>query len=304
MQRIVKRLMPDGTVQTVSPFHVSLEGLEKAVLCRDNEDYSVMVKQIALCARRKNVLVVIYAVVSNHAHVGVLAVRQQDADAFAQELKRVLSMWVSRKYKEENLLRRTDAKAILLDNDWYVRNALAYIPRNALDNGCPVQEYPWSGFRAMFRETPEPGTWEVRRMTKRERECLMHTGEDLRNVPWKLDRNGDLIPDSFCDRAYLEQVFNNDQAFFLKTLGTLNPAELQEKLVDSPRRRLPDSAFYKEVADTADRWFSQELPTLTKEKKYRLLPYLWRTRKTSVNQLARVFDLEREEVREALRLRQ
>lgn len=303
MHRVVQRVLPDGIERMVNPFHICLKGLEKAVLCRDDEDYDAMVKQIAICAKRKNVQVIIYAVVSNHAHVAILAVSQQDADAFAQELKRVYAMWFRLKYQEANVLRRTDAKAILLDNDWYVRNALAYIPRNALDNGCPVQEYRWSGFRAMFRATPEPRKTVVRHLTKRERESIMHTGDDLRDVPWALDDHSSLIPDSFCDTAYLEQAFHNDPAFFLKTIGSLNATEMQEKLVEAPRRMLPDSEFYKVVADTVQRWFSQDISTLPREKKQRIIPYIWRTQKTTPAQLARVFGLSQKEIKSIVKPR-
>lgn len=296
MKRTILRVLPDGNERYVCPFHVTLKGLESAILCRDDEDYSVTVKHIAICARRKNVIVIIYAVVSNHAHVAVLAAKQKDADDYAQELKRVLGMWIRKKYREEGILRRTDAKAILLDNDWYIRNALAYIPRNALDNQCPVHTYLWSGYRAMFRSDPEPWAREVKSLTKRERESIMHTGDSLIDVPWKLDEDGHLVPDTFCDTEYLEESFNHDPAFFLKTIGSLNPAEMEEKLVDGPRRMLPDSEFNKIVADTVQRWFSQELSSLPKEKKVRVVPYLWRTRKTTVNQLARVMGMPREDV--------
>ena len=63
---------------------------------------------------------------------------------------------------------------------------------------------------------------------------------------------------------------------------------------------LPDSEFHKVVTDTVRRWFSQELSSLSKEKKVRIIPYLWRTRKTTVNQLARVMGMSREEISEAL----
>lgn len=301
MQIIVPRKLPDNTVKRVSPFHVSMEGLELTVLCRDDEDYDTMVKQIVICARRTNVIVVIHVVVSNHAHVGVLAVSQQDADNFAQELKRVYALYFSIKYKEKGVLKRTDVKALLLDNEWYIRNALAYIPRNALDNGCSVQDYKWSGFRAMFKTGPVTGGRPVATLTKREREAVMHTGEDLRDVPWLLDKDGHLIPESFCDVEYLEQVFNHDQAFFLKIIGTLNPAEMQEKLLDAPRRILPDSELYKVVEDTAQHWFNTGLAQLPLEKKLRLLSYTRRTHKTTVNQLSRIFGLDRETVRKALR---
>ena len=150
MRRIVSRVLPDGSIRNVQPYHVCLEGLEQAVLCRDDKDYDAFVKIICVAARRKNVIVVIYAVVSNHCHAGVLAESQDVANAFADEIKRVYSMWFSRKYGETETLRGTDSVALWLDSDWYVRNALAYIPRNALDNGCNVDTYRWSGYRAMF----------------------------------------------------------------------------------------------------------------------------------------------------------
>lgn len=300
MKRFVTRALPSGETRTVFPFHVCIKGAETAVHCRDDEDYDVYVKYIALCARRKNVIVIIYGVVSNHSHIAVLAARQGDADAFAQELKKMYSQWFRAKYHESKILHRADAQAILLDNDWYVRNALAYIPRNALDNQCPVQDYPWSGFQAMFRGGAKPEGRRVASLTKREAGSIMHTRDCLKDVPWLLDEKDRLLPDSFCDTAYLEQAFNDDPAFWLKTIGTVNPAEMEEKLVDGPRRMLPDSEFHKVVTDTVRRWFSQELSSLPKEKKVRIIPYLWRTRKTTVNQLARVMGMSREEISEAL----
>ena len=306
MNRIVERTLPDGTAARVQPFHVSLKGLEKTVLCRDDEDYDATVKYIAICAKRKNVIVVIYAVVSNHSHECVLARSQRDADAYGEELKRMYSMWFSKKYKEEGILQRVDAKAIPLDTDSHLRNALAYIPNNALDNNCPVHEYPWSGFRAMFRHTPEnkiwkPGIKPVSLLTKREREVIMHTGDSLKFVPWLLDEDDRLAPESFCDCDYLEQVFNHDQAFWLRIAGGVNQAEMEETLVEAPRRMLPDSEFYKVVADIVGRWFKTGIAVLPPEKKIRLIPYIWRTRKTTVNQLSRVLGMDRATVQHAIK---
>lgn len=127
-----------------------MEGMEKVILCRDDMDCDAMVKIICVAARRCNVIVVIYAVVSNHSHIAVLARSQRDADRYGLEVK---------SYGASSVLRHTDVKAILLDSDWYVRNALAYIPRNALDNGCAVSHYKWSSYNAAFRgPVKEEGT--------------------------------------------------------------------------------------------------------------------------------------------------
>ena len=87
----VYRTLPDGTFASVMPYHISYEGLEKCIICRDDLDCDVLVKTLFICARRKNVIVIVHAVVSNHAHVGILAKSFWDAEAFAQEVKRTYS---------------------------------------------------------------------------------------------------------------------------------------------------------------------------------------------------------------------
>ncbi len=295
MRRAVPRQMPDGSVRYVQPYHVSMEGQETIILCRDDEDYDAMVKIICVCARRKNVIVIIYAVVSNHSHVAILAINQENADAFSEEIKRMYSMWFSRKYGRTGIMRKVDVKALLLDNDWYTRNALAYVPRNALDNGCNVDEYPWSGYRAMFSGQSLTGC-HVASMTKEMRREVMHTGDKLTDVPWLVDEDGRLIPKSICDFEYLEQAFEHDQAYFLKTIGDQNSAEMRHKLVEAPRHMLTDNEFLKIAEETSQRWFSSPIDQISIDRKIRLIPYLFRTVKTTVPQLSRSFGLPREEV--------
>ena len=95
-----------------------MEGLEKVILCRDDDDYDALIKMLCICAWRKNVIIVVYAVVSNHCHAAVLAANQADAHAFGQEVKRVYSMWFSQRYGESGRLQKVDVKAISLDTDW------------------------------------------------------------------------------------------------------------------------------------------------------------------------------------------
>jgi hypothetical protein len=149
-----------------------------------------MVKYLFLCARRKNVIPIIYIVMSNHAHAAVLSGRQRSADAFANELKRCYSLYFSLRYGERKVLGRTGAVVNLLDTDPYVRNALAYIPRNALDAGVRVEDYRWSGYRAMFRDMRgyglpcnTSGGRKVRNLSKRQCIDLMHTRDRLKDVP-------------------------------------------------------------------------------------------------------------------------
>ena len=291
MDRSVVRKLPDGSTRSVDPYHVCLKGLETAVLCRDEEDYDVMVKVLAVCAWRNNVIIITYSAVSNHTHTAALAVKWKDAQAFGEDCKKVYSMYFQRKYGEEGILRRVKVKALWLDNPFHLRNTLAYIPRNALDNGGDIADYPWSGHKAMFRSVPPVGM-PVSTLTKRERRKFLHTDEKLKGVPWLLDGKGQIIPQSICDHAYLEQVFNGDPAYYLKTIGGVNVAEMRYLLEEKPYVMQPDSEFYKMVNETSLRWFSTDLSALSLERKLRIIPYIYRTAKTTIAQLARIFGLD------------
>ena len=294
MQRVAVRTLPCGDVRKLQPFHVCIKGLEDAILCRDDEDYDAMVKIICVSAWRHNVIVIIYTVLSNHCHIAVLAERQDIAQLYGNDVKKVFSMWYSRKYGERNILKRIDLKALWLDTEWYVRNVLAYIPRNALDNGCNVNEYIWSGYRAMFNKEKPTIVRKVCLLTSREKERIMHTGDNLSRVPWTIDANNLLEPYSFCDSLYLEQVFNNDQAYFLKMIGSVNTVEMQYDLEERPYLMLPDTELFKSVEELAQKWFSKSVDSLSQEQKNRLIPFLLHTRKTTPKQLARVLGIPRE----------
>ena len=105
-----------------------------------------------------------------------------------------------------------------------------------------------------------------------------------------------LEPASACDHEYLESAFGYDQAYFLKTIGTVNMAEMHQKLVDNPRQRQNDTEMLKTIESIAQGWFKCGLLDLPLEKKARLLPYIYRSFRTSIAQLARCFGLDPDKV--------
>ena len=305
MRRIVERRLPDGSVKTVYPFHISLEGMESVVLCRDDDDYDLMEKTFHVCSWENDVLIIIYAVMSNHGHLSVLAPSYESAWRTGADILKRYSQHMSNRYAVKETLRRASVDVQYLDSEWYVRNALAYIPRNALDAGWRIEDYKWSGYRGMFvkGQCKDP-KHKVSAMSRRQREAVFHTHTNLADVPWILDSEWHLEPASCCDWQYLESAFNNDQAYFLKTIGMLNPAEMHQKLVDNPRLWRNDSEFILTVRDIADRWFKKDIDNLSLEQKYRLIPYLRRNFHTSVPQLARCIRLSKKEVQEILNFNQ
>lgn len=303
-QRIVSRTLPDGTIARVFPFHISLEGLESNLICREEEDYAVVDKLMFVSAWACNTLIIIEIVMSSHGHIGLLAPSLEHARKTAEVLKQKCSMYLAYKYNERHVLRDTEAYVQLLENDWHVRNVLAYIPRNIVETGIRIEDYPWCGFRGMFTQgSCADGVKAVSALTRREKEMLFHTHADLSRVPWKLDRADRLVPASCCDWQYLESAFLGDQAFFLKTIGSVNCAEMEQTLLNAQRRWRPDAEFLLTANDVAGRWFQKSPAELTLEQKSRLIPYLYRCYRTSVSQLARCLKTNPEFVSEMIRKR-
>ena len=296
-QRVVERKLPGGETARVYPFHISLEGLEGDMLCREEEDYDVVERLMFTSAWKCNVLIVMHVVMSNHGHLGVLARGLESVRELAECLKQKCGMFLRAKYGVRKALKETSADIQLLDTDRYVRNAFAYIAHNVADTGRRLEDYPWCSYRGMFTNgSLAAGVKSVRSLTRREREYLFHTHEKLSDVPWLLDRNDRLIPASCCDWQYLESAFNHDQTFFLKCIGQVNRAEMDQLLIENHHRYRSDAEFIPTVNEIADRWFNKTVFLLAPEQKTRLIPYLYRCYRTSTPQLARCLQMSREEV--------
>ena len=300
MIKLILRKLPDGIVREVSPFHMSLEGNQTAVLCRDDDDYDAMVKIMCVAAWRSNVIIIIHAVVSNHCHAAVLAQDHRHAQRFGEESKRIYSMWLRHKYGEPNVMENTSVQALPMETNSHIRNALAYIPRNALDNKCRIADYPWSGYGAMFSNEDISGAIKASELTTRQFMAVFHTSRKINGAPWLLDQNYRLIPRSFCDWEYLEQAFNHDCSYWLRTIGGLNSAEMRERLIDAPREMKPDSELFKSIDELSRQWFGLQLKDISVLQKCRLLPYVYRIFKTTISQLARVFNIDPERVKTLL----
>lgn len=298
----VARMLPDGTTASVRLFHISMEGLEKSLICRDEEDYDVMVKNIFLCAKRENVIVVIYGVVSNHAHIAVLATAYDCAQRYANALKKVQSMWIRRKYGDIGILLGKETDISEVETIDYARNVLAYIPRNALDNGAVnINQYKWTGFRAFFcGGQVSVHTAKVSHLSTRRCESIMHTGSDLSDVPWLLNDSGEIEPASACDWQYLEEIYGHNQSFFLRKIGSVNSAEMIYRQAIEHHKKFSDSEYLIVAGQYARDWFQTDISNMTTRQKVRFLQYLDKKLNLSVPQVSRCMNMDRKTVAKIL----
>lgn len=295
------RELSDGTIARVYPYHLCFEGKEDAVLFRDDEDCDVMVKYIALSAHKCATILVHYVVVSNHVHIILLVAEDTDAGNVAEEIKKTYSMWMRRKYNEIKVLNRLEIKVLALDSLWYLRNAIAYVTRNSLDNSRSIDAYPWSAHRAFFASNKYPvGTRMLSDLPLRRQREVLHSRHFPKGIRWQIDENNSLVPRSICNVRYVEAAFNGDIVFYMKTIGMVNLSEMQVKLVELSGNMQYDSEVYKIVSEISQRWFGKPLNQLSILQKARMIYYVRRKIKTTSSQLARVFGIEKDKVHEIL----
>ena len=283
---------------TLYPFHSSMLGMADFVICREDGDYDVAVKQIFITAHRMGVKVVNYAVVSNHIHVFFLADSEETADRYVNEIKKAYSMYIRHKYGFAKSLREVPFVPVLIEDDRHLRNALAYDSRNALDNSDNIETYPWTGHSAFFRDKSEDYLGRpVSSLTTRESEAIFRTNEDISGTGWRIDGEQRLIPRSCCFHEYLEKAFCNDQTYYYKTLGLLNKEEADYELMLSPNRFLKDADLLQETEEKARKWTGKGLAELTMREKVKMIRYIIKSHHTTPKQLARVLALPLDLVR-------
>lgn len=297
-QRIVSRVLPDGTSSLVCPFHVCSEGKENRVVCKDDEDLKVAFNFIPICARRSNVIVLMDCVLNSHMHSAILASNYRDAMNFGESYKKSYSKYFCAKYGgNPEVYIRTDTRPIPLEDDRHVRNTLCYIPRNSLDAGVSVDKYKWSSFGIMFsRGLDRTSFTEVSKLKYREKRLLLRTSDDFSNCNWLIDNEGIIIPESYCDREYAESAFFNDERFFLKVLGLTEDKQMELDLVLDYNRNRSVQEIIKVSQERSLRKYGLGFDLLTFKQKIPLINYLYYSFKVSPAQIARCLGIEKGKV--------
>lgn len=298
-----KRL-PSGRFAKCSPYHISLDGKKSLVIFKDDSDLDYMVKCIATVAYRYDVIVVAYCILNNHYHIIVLAENRDVANNFSNAVKKSLSMYYTAKYGNGascSSLKHTDSMPIRIDTTDYLRKAIAYVLSNSIDVGSRVDAYKWSSYHAYFRGVvKQPVGLKVSDLKDYDKREIMRTHISLRRVPWILDANHSLIPSSFIDYQYVETAFMGDASFFMRTLASCDKKRMEYKLDIYPRNRLNDKELLAVVNDLSLEWFSKRVPDLPAHNKLMLVRKLFYSHKTNTSQIARVLQMDPDEVRMVL----
>lgn len=299
-KRITVRVLPDGELATVRPFHVSTEGQEDRVIFRDDEDLKVGFNYFPICAHRANVRIVTCIDINTHVHAMVLAREYDDVDSFINMYKISVSKYLTNKYGTSGyscIYRNVDATPILLEDNQHVRNTLCYIAKNSLDLGIRVDRYRWSAYRAMFSHGAiDVPVKKCSDMSYRQVRNVLRTDSIPHNVEWMITEDGVLEPSSFCDWQYVEEAFNGDASFFLRTLGLTDNNQMDQEMVINPKRRLAIDELLKIIDEKCIKWYGRSLAYLDIAEKIPVIKSIYYSTNTHPAQLARCFGLAKEQI--------
>ena len=105
-------------------YHVCTDGLEQTTLLKDDEDFKVAWNYLALSAWRTGVQVMAFIQMSNHIHELLACRSASQADKTIKLYKKMLSMYLKKRYGTSKVLHRAKDCISLIDSIQYLKNAL------------------------------------------------------------------------------------------------------------------------------------------------------------------------------------
>ena len=202
-------------------YFLSTEHLENSLWFREDEDFKVGMNYVAIeAARKPNVSVLSFILMSNHVHF-VLKGTREDAISFVEDFKMRYSKYYSRKYGITELLRRNRINVREIPyQDEAVEKAIAYVHMNAVvANICSeAGQYPWGTGNTFFNPTPSRGT-PLGKLGVREKRRLLRSAYSSLPGEWLIGEEGYILPKMYVNVRDVEALFRYPKRlnYFLRT---------------------------------------------------------------------------------------
>lgn len=284
-------------------YHVCTNGLEQVTLLKDEEDYKTAWNYIALSAWNTDVEIIAFTIMSNHIHE-ILACRSAlSADKTIKLYKKMLSLYLRKKYGLPKTLHRTADCISPIDTVRYLKNCIAYILRNAVCARicAKPEDYRWASHACYFSGNMHKKAIPVSSLTFSQKRKMLKTGMDLRDCPLRIDEEGLITLDSFVRHDMAERAFKHSGRAFLYFLGCCNDAKMEYELTCRPLIHVSDQDMNETVARyVAGRFRDKSISELTSAEKCSILKPLYFNNRTSIPQLSRILGLPRQLIQRIL----
>lgn len=200
---------------------VTTDHLEEELWFRDDEDFKVGMNFVAVqAACMPEVIILDFILMSNHVHF-VLKGTHSDVKRFIRQFKQRYSMYYQSKWGVNKFLRLTgvDIKEIPFEDEAPER-AIAYVQMNCVAaNICShPSQYSWGTGNCFFNQTKSSGI-QLKDLSARARERILHTNCDLLPCNWHIGPDGFIPPQEYVDVRAVEGIFHSPKRmnYFLNT---------------------------------------------------------------------------------------
>ena len=205
-----------------SIYHFCTDALKDSLLCRDKEDFKAVWNYLAICALINGISVYCLCLMSNHFHILLSGTTDMVASFFYQ-FKQKTGIYLKNRYGNTPVKDLCYQLFPVPDRKAFCRE-VAYILRNPFKAGISNPfAYRWSSATAYFNPYPCEGirknSFPVRilRMMLKTRSRLPDAIRIFEGV---------IIPDSFIERNYVENMFDGSPIQFFNLVKAWNLEDL------------------------------------------------------------------------------
>lgn len=207
-------------------YHVCSEGLDKAMIFTNSEEFVAGMNYVAICSCRFEVSILCFCLMSNHFHF-ILNGSHEECWRFGCEYKRMCAMLMRRSQDIRNGMNNVEVQIKQIEDKKYLENAVAYVLRNPLMAGFRLMpdQYPWGSGDMYFRSSRIPkgrraDSFRVRELEKTTRSNYRIPGNFV------IDSNGMISPLCYINYKSVEALFGNP-ARLLGILSAKKEAEFE-----------------------------------------------------------------------------
>lgn len=287
----------DNGCNAICFYHVCTDGEDNGIVYTSENDYRQAIIISAICAFKADVRIVCFCHMSTHSHFVIWSDSYDKADYFSNSFKRDYSRYFVLKYKTGPVYCGISAKPILIADRYYLMNCIAYVLNNpvAAKITARAEDYRWSSFNAYFNGLHDDSV-PIERYGVREVNRTLLTRADLRNSGFRLNPDGSINLKSFVDYGFVERMYGGKKEFY-RSMAITDSVTEETRYVPHIVR-FSDTELYAEALEIARQKYSTDtLNLLTKERKIALIMPLHRRTKASIERIARIFRINPKEAR-------
>lgn len=274
-------------------FHVYSDGTRVEVLFETEDDCVFGMNLLAVVAFQCGLTILCLEIMKTHFHI-ILKGNPASIQKFKGEVKRRLTKYFRQTGRSEIANTEICIEADPITTEDELRAKIIYVFRNCTEAGFQLmpEDYAWGPGHAFFHKKTV-NYKRVSSLSYREQCRVFHTRVRLPGH-WEFDYRGLLIPASYMDLDYFQQIFPSTHLYF--AFLNVRKRDLAQMEADDARpflERKDEDALRKEIGRYSKWQYGVPVNRLPESERVSVAVKMWADRKTySVKQLARLTKLD------------